>query len=298
VPLPTRTVDLQIILATQTAPGSIFTAAQTETATPTSTSLPTLAVTDTPDTRPVAKYWRTWPIVPNLTGRAHQVFLLGQQMGNDPHAFTRIGDCQSIPNVFLGIYGTSRYYFYPDFHYLQQTVDWFANSFSVESVAAKDGFGVASVFSPLMSNPEKCESSETPLECEFRLHKPAFAFIAMGTNWAPNASLSFEKYLRQIVDFSTEHGVVPILVTKADNIEQDNALNESIAQIAYEKDVPLYNAWAAVQHLPNHGLKEDNIYLTPDAWDTRSFGALQTLDTMLRDLGLLPPASAVPTPTS
>jgi hypothetical protein len=208
-------------------------------------------------------------------------------MGYDAHMFTRIGDCQSIPEVFLGIYGTDRYYFSQHSMYLQQTVDWFAPSFLMESVAAKDGYGVASVLAPLMADPEVCNSSENPLECEFRLHKPAFAFIAMGTNWAPNASLSFETYLYQIVDYTIEHGVVPILVTKADNIEQDFALNESIAKVAYDRDVPLYNAWGAVQYLPNHGLEEDDIYLTPDAWDERNFGALETLDAVLRSLGLL-----------
>ncbi len=265
---------------------------------PTSTTVPPTAtpvgptLTPTPDTRLLPRYWRQWPIVPALTGRARTAFELGQTLGADTHVFTRIGDCQSVPDVFLGIYGTERYYFSANTMYLEQTVEWFRPSFLVESVAAKDGFGVASVFSPLLSDPELCDGSETPLECEFRLRQPAFAFIAMGTNWVPNASLSFEKYLRQIVTYSLEHGVVPILVTKADNIEQDYALNESIARIAYEEDVPLYNAWLAVQYLPNHGLDEDNIYLIPDAWDARNFSALETLDALLRDLALLEPRPA------
>ena len=37
---------------------------------------------------------------------------------------------------------------------------------------------------------------------------------------------------------------------------------EGFAQIAYDYDVPLWNFWAAVQPLPNHGLSSDNFHLT------------------------------------
>jgi hypothetical protein len=135
-----------------------------------------------------------------------------------------------------------------------------------------------------MADPALCQANETPLECEYRLKKPAIAFVSMGTNWAPNASASFEKYLKQIVETSIEQGVIPILMTKADNIEKDGLLNQTIAQVAYDYDVPLYNAWRAVQFLPNHGLKEDGIYLTTEAWDVRSYFALETLDALRRAL--------------
>jgi len=64
----------------------------------------------------------------------------------------------------------------------------------------------------------------------------------MGANWAPGAELTFEKYLRQIVEFSIEHGTIPILVTKADNIKEDFKLNEAIARVAFDYDMPLFNA--------------------------------------------------------
>ncbi len=237
------------------------------------------------------RQWREWPVVPALSWRAGQVYLKGQQLGNNPHAFTRIGDCQSIPDVFLGIYDTDRYWFEENYQYLQDTVDYYEGFFAQESVAARDGFGVASPFSPLMADPEACQANESPIECEFRLKKPAIAFIAMGTNWAPNASNSFEKYLRQIVEFSIEHGTIPVLVTKADNIEKDYLLNETIAKVAYDTDMPLFNAWRAIQFLPNHGLKEDGVYLTTEAWDVRSFTALETLDSLRKStLELAPQA--------
>ena len=140
-----------------------------------------------------------------------------------------------------------------------------------------------------MADPELCQTTETPLECEYRLHKPIIAFIAMGTNWQPNSSATFERYLRQIVDFCIEHGIIPILVTKADNIEEDFLLNQSIAAVAYDYDMPLLNSWLAVQYLPNHGLEEDKIYLTPQAWDPRNFTALEALDSIWNSLRSLLP---------
>jgi hypothetical protein len=237
--------------------------------------------------RPLPKQWREWPVVPALSWRASQIYLKGLELGNNPHAFSRIGDCQSVPDVFLGIYATDRYWFTEDYQYLQETVAYYKDYFSQESAAAKDGFGVASPFSPLMSDPKLCQANETPLECEYNRKKPAIAFVAMGTNWAPNASASFEKYLRQIVEFSIERGTIPVLVTKADNIEKDSLLNETIAKVAYDFDTPLFNAWRAIQFLPDHGLKEDGIYLTPEAWDVRNFTALETLDALRRALQVL-----------
>jgi hypothetical protein len=220
-----------------------------------------------------------------LSEAARQVYQKGLQLGNNPHAFSRVGDCQSVPAIFMGLYDDKgRYWLGNDYAFLQETIDQFAGSFSRQSMAAKDGFGVASVLSPLRSNLEMCNSDESPIQCEFRLQKPSLVFVAMGTNWAPGAELTFEKYLRQIVEFSIQRGVVPILVTKGDDIEQDFKLNLAIAQVAYDYDMPLFNAWRAIQYLHNHGLEDNGIYLTIDAWNVRDFTGLQTLDTLWRGL--------------
>jgi hypothetical protein len=246
-------------------------------------------LTPTPDVRLTAYYWRNWPVIPTLSARAKQVFQHGQEMGNDLHSFSRIGDCQSVPAIFLGIYDSDRYWLPTDHEYLQLTIDQFSGSFSRPNVTVKDGFGVSSVLSPLMADPKLCQTTETPLECEYRLQKPIIAFIAMGTNWKPNSSVTFERYLRQVVEFCIEHGIVPVLMTKADNIEQDYLLNVSIARVAYDYDMPLLNSWLAVQYLPNHGLEEDKIYLSPEAWDTRNYTALEALDAIWNSLkGSLP----------
>jgi hypothetical protein len=250
-----------------------------EAATPTQTSA------SLSDSRLTPKYWREWPVVPTISAKARQVYQKGIDLGNNTHAFSRIGDCQSVPAIFMGLYNNKeRYWLGKDYQYLQETIDQFAGSFSRQSMAAKDGFGVASVLSPLRANPEVCKTNEAPIECEFRIQKPILAFVAMGTNWAPGAELTFEEYLQQIVEFSIEHGTIPILVTKADNIEGDFKLNEAIARVAFDYDMPLFNAWRAVQFLKNHGLEDNGIYLTVDAWNIRDFTGLQTLDSIWQGL--------------
>ena len=256
---------------------------------PTITSTATETPTSTPDTRPTPKYWREWPVIPTVSAKAEEVFLAGLAQGNNPHSFSRIGDCQSLPEVFLGIYDTDRYWLSDRYKDLEFTIDQFNGAFGQTNQTVRDGFSVASVLSPLLADKQFCQGGETPLECEFRLNKPILIFISLGTNWQPGAEITFAEHLRKIVDVSIQRGVIPVLMTKADNVEHDNLLNLAIAQVAYDTQMPLVNTWAAVQYLPNHGLKEDGIYLTTEAWDERSFTALIALDAIWRDLAPLIP---------
>lgn len=238
----------------------------------------------TSDTRLTPKYWREWPVVPVLSIRAVEILKKGIEKGNDAHSFIRIGDCQGIPEVFLGIYGTDRYVLPLNHKTLSDTITFFSVSFERSNVTAKDGFGVSSVLSTLFTNSDLCKSNETPLGCELRRNKPAIAFIVMGTNWQANSSAKFEEYLREIVSILLEHGTLPVIVTKADNIEGDWMLNLAMAKVAYDYDLPLINAWRAVQYLPNHGLEDNRIYMLPSAWDERNLAALLTLDIIREEI--------------
>jgi hypothetical protein len=281
-----------------------------ETATPAPTATPTLTLPTidpalyTPSATSLpADYWGGWPIVPAVTGRVMEIYRQGILMGNDPYAFSAVGDCQSMPNVFLGIYETDRYNL-GSFDYLQSTIDHFRGSFNRKSAAVKDGMSVASVLSPMWNDPEQCEADETPIECELRVHRPSFVFINLGTNWKNGGPTAYEKYLRQVVQIVIDHGAVPILSTKADNIEGDHSLNVATARVAYDLNLPLYNFWLASNDMENHGLdsSREDVYLTPDAWDRRNFYALVTLDTLwnglkwIYDPGPNPASLGSPTP--
>ncbi len=259
-----------------------------EQAVPTSTLRQPSATPDytpTPDTRPTARNWRTWPVLPVVSQRAIDIYQQGLAVGNDPRVFSIIGDCQSEPPVFLGIYSTDRYYLGDDYQYLEETIAQFQGNYDRLHTTVKNGLSVASVFSPLWAPKDVCQPGETPLDCEFRLYKPSIVFINLGTNWTNGDGYTHEVRLREVVDYVIARGALPILSTKADNHEGDQSINLTTAQIAYDYDIPLWNFWSAVQSLPNKGLdlnRTDNNYLTTDAWSVRSFTGLRALDRVWR----------------
>jgi lysophospholipase L1-like esterase len=122
------------------------------------------------------------------------------------------------------------------------------------------------------------------------------ALIMMGSNDALSRRKGFETYMRQIIEYTLQQGVIPILATKADNLEGDNSINRTIALLAHQYDVPLWNFWLAVQPLPDHGLQNDGVHLTfaknhfddpldlQSAWPIRNLTALQVLDAVWRSV--------------
>ncbi len=226
-------------------------------------------------------------MVPVVSANAGRIYQAGQLAGRDPNAFSVLGDCQSQPSVFMGVYDTEdRYFLGEGFEYLQETIDRFKGSFAWDSTAVENGLSVTSALSPLWADAARCASNESPLDCEIRLHNPSFLIISLGTNWDVNSEAAFEEYLRQIVVHVIEQNVVPIIATKADNIEGNNALNEAMARVAYNYDIPLWNFWRTVQHLPNNGVDPEKkggfLYLTVEAWNIKSFTGLQALDAVWR----------------
>jgi hypothetical protein len=256
----------------------------------TSTPHPTLAVDE----------WENLPVVPTVSDTALEIYRNGLKLGNDPNAFSKVGDCQTSTDFFLVDFDHAGRYDLGEYSNLQSTIDYYHGSFSRQSMAVKDGFNVASVLSPLRADPKKCNQGETPLACEIRLNHPSVVLISMETNFNLQTATKYGGYMRQIVEYSISKGVVPILATKADNKEGDNSINAEIAAIANEYDIPLWNFWAAVHNLPNNGFDlslDDgfhlsigkNYYFTDPAnmeraWPWRNLTALQSLDAVRNGL--------------
>lgn len=234
--------------------------------------------------------WQMRPVVPAATGRTREIYAHGLAMGNNPRVFIRVGNCQSVSNFFLGPFDTPRAYNLGPYTNLQGVIDQFAGSFARQNMTSNGGFNVASVLSPVWSDPKQCNADESPLDCEYRLQKPSFAFVNMEVRWSD----SYESYLRQIVDKLIAQGVVPILGTKADNIEGGHRVNAATVRVADEYGLPLWNLWLAAQAVPNHGLQADRFHLTFGrnlfgdsrrlrlGWPARNLTALQTLDSVWR----------------
>ncbi len=248
---------------------------------------PTTTFTPTVDTRPLPRNWSSWPIVPAVSARGIQIYQQGLQLGVSPYTFSVVGDCQSEPEVFMGIYGTDLNPITDKYPLLLETIQLFHDSFQHDSVAVRDGLSAPSVLDPLWTDTSRCQADESPLACELRLYRPMIVFVNLGTNWRADASTdAYEAYLRQIIDAIIAAGAVPILTNKADNVEGGHRINQVTAQVAYDDDIPLMNFWLAADPLQNHGLDpaRSDVYLTPQAWDVRNFAALRTLDAVWRGL--------------
>ena len=242
--------------------------------------------------------WMQMPAVPKgISDSMRELYELGLTMGNEPTHFSIIGDCQNVSSYFLSVFDNPGDFSLGDeYDYLQPTIDYYQGSFSRQSLAVKGGFNAAAVLSPLRAEPKLCNTNESPLDCELRTWKPSVVFVSMETWWSEKPAEEYDKYMRRVIERILEAGAVPIIATKADNLEGDHAINATIAQIAYDYDIPLWNFWAAVQPLPNHGLWSDGFHLTfarnffddpvrmKNAWPWRNLTALQTLDIVRRGL--------------
>ncbi len=268
---------------------------QPPTAAPTATDSPTAAASAAapspiPATLVYPADWLEMPVTPVVSEAMKELYRRGLAMGNDPHSFSVVGDCQNVAAYFLEPFDNPGQYNLGQYTSLQQTIDWFKGSFARHRYAVKGGYNVASVISPLWADPEYCDSHESPLACEFRINKPSLVIISMETWWYDRPASTYASYLSQIVKFALDRGVVPILATKADNLEGDNRINAAIVQVAQQNQVPLWNFWAAVQPLPGHGLTSDQFHLRyaepffnepgmmEQGWPVRNLTALQALD--------------------
>ncbi len=262
-------------------------------------STPTASATLSNEQR-TAKNWQRWPVVPQFTDGARKIFLAGQESGRNGQAFSKVGDCESSATWFLEDFDQgAEAYNLGDYTQLDSTIEFFAGSYGRTSLAARDGARVSTFFTSLWTDPTQCETSETPLECEIRLHNPAFAIISLGSNDIDDPD-KFEQEMRKLVKTVIELDVVPILATKADDLEGGGRNNQALAKLALEFDIPLWNFWAAVQDVPNGGLDWDGAHLTwsdnyfdqpgglNSGWAMRNLTALQLLEAMRVGVQALP----------
>jgi hypothetical protein len=273
---------------------------QAETPTPDLTAspqaTPTITLTPTPTWGPPV-YTTNGPrdaVLPSVSETAREIYQRGLAQGNNPNAFSKIGDCNSASALFLAAFDAPRSYrLGVEYARLQTTIDQFAGSWSRDSLAANNGFGTSAMFSPLKADRRQCQPGEGPLACELRLHRPSFAIISLGTNGAWQTDDEFEEGLRLVIEATIDAGTVPILSTKADDLEGGGRFNFIIARLAAEYDVPLWNFWLAASALPSFGLQEtyhlraspahfDDPTTLRTGWGVRNLTALQALDSVMR----------------
>lgn len=252
--------------------------------TPTEISATSTKVVSTPQPQLAPEDWREWPILPVLSAEMEEIYQKGIRSGNNPKAFATVGDCQSVPIVFMGVYDLREEY-WPEMDHseLLSTIQYFQGSFGRRGQATQNGLSVASALSPFWANPEFCDKGESPVVCDLRIQNPSFVFVNLGTNFGDVER--HKEYLEEIVQVILAHNAIPILSSKGDNAEGDHRINQIIAEVANEYRVPFWNFWRVIQPLYNFGLDDarpEGNYLTREAWEYRSYTGLQVLHSMLQ----------------
>jgi LysM repeat protein len=248
---------------------------------------------------PIAVGPLEYPYLSDLSPRVFQIFQAGQARGNRANAFAVVGDSNSQHPAFLKPFSQGNYNL-GSYVYLQATVDFFRESFGHESVAAAGGFNTAKVLDPAHA-PPGCNGL-SPLECEYNRVRPSIALILLGTG-DQHSWRDFEANYRRIVEITINAGVIPVLITKADDLEATEGgapygyINSKIAQIAREYQVPLLNLRQVVVRLPGRGMlwdgfhynypeDERSAWFTPEylqyGYNQRNLTALQVLDVLRR----------------
>jgi hypothetical protein len=271
VPTPRYDAPTQARLTSTPGVGSTLQAASTPT-------VQSATLTATPD----VNAWMSLPVQPEAGENVRSIYQRGITLGNDPNAFSIFGDCQAEPQEFLGVYDTDEAVLESLPTELQETVAHFSGSYNRESPTAQDGTTPGALLWDQWHRGEYgCQFGETPVDCELRIHRPSFVIIQIGSHFESRNT----EYLRRIIAQLIENGVVPILATKADNHELDHRVNRDMALLADEFDLPLWNFWAALSHLPNRGLyvmkgREDQgaIYLTGEAKEIHRRTGLEALN--------------------
>ncbi|MBN2046744.1 MAG: SGNH/GDSL hydrolase family protein [Anaerolineaceae bacterium] len=240
---------------------------------------------ETPPTTRNPENWKDFPPVPEISQHALEIFQHGLELGTDPRAFSVIGDCHSDPQVLFGRFEKDDFILPAEYQHLQPTIDYFNGSFARSAPTVRNGMDVGKVFSPYWNDPAQCEPDESPVDCEVRLHNPSVMLISLGTNWMDSDPGKFESYYRQIIEYCLDRGILPIVATKADSSGgYDFPLNRVMVRLAVEYDLPVWNFWATIQHLPYQGLDlsyESGYHIQVGAWEIRRYSGLEVLNAVM-----------------
>jgi hypothetical protein len=130
-----------------------------------------------------------------------------------------------------------------------------------------------SILDPLWADPTYCAAGDSPLACEYKIHRPAIALIMVRpATYGNGPGSQFDLDLRDIVKYSVQHGVIPVLSTLAfqggahPNPEEINA---TIRQVALDEQVPLWDFWQTTETLPERGV-DTTFHLTLPPDDTKT----------------------------
>jgi hypothetical protein len=222
-----------------------------------------------------------------VTASAKKLFA-AKSPNKDLTAFMVVGDCNSVPEAYtgrlaMGLFDAG------SAPQLAPAIERFAPSFARNSVAAFSGFNSASVLDPQWANPQFCMAGEGPLDCEMRRSRASIAFVALGTG-DQFAWKDFEIHYRAVIERLISNKVLPVLVTKADDLESQQGgapagfINDVVRKLGKEYGVPVIDFWAATRNLPDYGMRwegNENFHMSAAGSDLRILLTLHTLAALM-----------------
>ena len=275
-------------------------------------------------TVPAADF-RDLPVVPVIDGEMQQnleqVVALGASLGNRPNVFSKVGDSiTALP--FSGSFGPLGAADYNPVASGLSALDPSLEATREEYLAPVDGLGENSfdrVSSSAYSGWTSIQAA-AQVPGELAAVRPWAELVMIGTNDAISMNVpQYTANLERIVRETLAAGVVPVLSTVPYNDTGTGGLrlwtttvNQVVADVADEFDVPVWNFWKALLGLPRDGLA-DGVH--PDAsplgaadfnaaslqfgYNVRNLTGLQVLRHLGQELqGTAPPDGFVVPPTT
>jgi len=238
----------------------------------------------------------------NIGPHLKAIYQRGQAVGNNPNAFSKIGDSDTAKIAFLSGFDHLEYDL-GAYQYLAPVVNQFQGSFARSSIAAHEGFPVESVFNPLWAHPDFCGPTESPIECEYRIHKPSFALVLLRTSYQENRPYGDYYYAMQsVIEYLLDQGVIPVLSTipyQAPPLQTAEDMNETIRLLSRQYNIPMWDIWVTSEALPDRGVDftwhltipadEKTTYFTDEYLGTygmthRNLEALEVLHALLAEV--------------
>lgn len=222
------------------------------------------------------------PLLYNMdTEQVHSIFEAGQQLGNRADVFVKVGDSNTANGDFFRPFGMNNVQCeLGTYRYLQDTINFFSgkprstdpNSFNTNNLTVKAGLGTAATLDPLWATDASCRADESLLACEYRITKPSVAVMMIGLMDLEHHTLEvYRANLEEIVQFSIDSGVIPVLTTYA--VLEDYPvpehtlwpksldLNLVTVEVAEKFGTPLIHLWKGQQSLPGLGIGPDRTHL-------------------------------------
>jgi uncharacterized protein YjdB len=256
-----------------------------------------------------------YPILPNITPEMATTLQLTYQgglgLGNQPGAFSKVGDEPADSTNFLAPFAAQPYDL-GNYGSLQSTIDFYAgtpvrtddptrNSLNVDSLAADPTMSIDTLSqSAPAGTPCDAIGGGTYLACEFQLTHPSIALIMFDPDNIVGMPIDqFRSELQTlVVTTMSGSGVIPVFATipagSGHTTEEITDYNQAIVEVATQSGVPLWNLWRAMKERnitdPKSVAPEGPGVLTESAlnygYNVRNLTALQVLETVRQAAGI------------